>query len=307
MKKLMKILAAIVLLLVAFVLSHPLWIGPVARTAVSVLVPKFLGVPAKLDGFALNAYTGRLELEGFAIDNPPECGTDKFVSFGRVRVGLDPLSLCSDRIVIDEISINDFFASFMTDQGGVYNFSIIGKHAASGKKESAAESAPKSEKPAEEKPAKKFIIDLLQIQNSVVKWKEASFTLPSFRLTALGRSSGGLEFDAMRAEIRHRFFDQLGPVAKGLSTVLDAANGTLGPGVKALKDLSGNVKGLERGVKALEGGTKALGTATSGSVKAVDETAKSGVKILGDGVKVGADALKSVGGEGAKALKSLFK
>lgn len=276
MKKILKIVLALALILVVLVLAHPLWIGPVVRTAVGLLAPKYLGVAAKLDGFSLNAYTGHLALDGFVLDNPPGY-REKFAKVGHLSFDVNPTTVLSDTIVVEGIALSDFYVSLLTDDRRVYNFETVSETCSNTEKRAATSERPSAPPAAEAKPAKekksekkKIIVDLIEIKNVLVQWERVPLPLPSFRMTGLGRGSAdGVELEVAWKEFERQFIGALGPLAAGLQPVLSGGQVQMDAGLKAAVDAS---KSVGDATKALEDATKAM---KDGSPESLDAAAKS--------------------------------
>ena len=293
MKKLLRFLLVTLIVLVVFLLLHPLWIGPLVTTAVPLLAPKFLGVPAKIDSFSVNLYSGRVTLDGLVVDNPPVFGTEKLVTIGHFCVDVEPLSVLTDTIVVEEVSLADLYLSILTAENGTRcNLNEIAKSSSAEPQEAAPQEQP--EEPVasakEEKPAKKVIIDRLSVRGVLVQMNAISLPLPSFEMTGIGRNTGGVEFKKAWLEIETKALDAMGPLAQGLKNVVATGNSSLSEGLTALQNTT---QSLNTTMQSLGEAAKNIDT------KKVTETLDSGIKTLDSGIK----ALDS----GVKSFQSIFK
>ena len=295
-KFLIKAIVAIVLLVVVAVLALPLWFGPVAKTAANAVAPKVVKTDFNLGHIALNPYTGRFELGGLALANPEGYSEKMAVTLGELVFDCEPLSVMTDVIHIEEITVKDVFASVVT-KDGVMNFTQIQYNVAGGKekyeqaqaeKESAAkleelkakelaQEKREDEKAAGEKPAKKVIIDKLTISGLKLKLGFLPIVLPSVTLTDIGRKSGGATLDEAWQQI--------------VDGVLAAA-GAVGDQAKALMGGVGDVskQATEAAGKAAAQATEAAGKAAESATKAAGDAANA----VGDGAKKALDSIKSL-------------
>ena len=121
MKKLGKILmwlviVVVVVLLVA-VLTLPMTIGPIVKTAASECGPKALGVPVSVGDVKLNALAGNLTVAQVKVGNPQGYSDKDAFAVDKVEVGLNMRSLMSDTIVVRKIQIDAPAISFESKDG----------------------------------------------------------------------------------------------------------------------------------------------------------------------------------------------
>ena len=318
-KILLKVVVALVALVIIAVLALPLWFGPVGKTAANAIAPGLLKTDFHLGILSLNQYSGRFELGDMQLANPAGYSEKQAVMVGSIVFDCEPLSLMTDVIHIEEITVKDLFASVVT-KDGVMNFTQIQYNLAGGKEkyeaaQAEAEAKAEAEKPAEEKeesekPAKKIIIDKLEISGLKLQLGILPISLPSVTLTDIGRKSGGATFEEAWQQI--------------VDGVLGAA-GALGDQAKALLGSVGDVskQATEAASKAAAQATEALGKVTGGATEAAGKAteaignvaggaadaagkaAESATKAVGDGAKAVGDGAKAVGDGAKKALDSL--
>ena len=294
MKKAVKIIlgaiVALVALVLILVLALPLWIGPVATGVANSVVPGITGTDFKLGRFALNPYSGVLQVGELDLSNPTNYQEKTAVKLGSFKADLGMCSLASDVIHVEEIALDGLYvyASGLTGA----NFQDIAKHAAGDDSKKAEEQKPAEEKKpeADGKPGKKVCIDHLTLKNIKIKiGPMPAMPVPTIELKDLGKpkdanDQGGISFEELWQTL--------------LAKVMEAA-GSMGDGLKALGSLTGDgAKALGDGAKAAsESATKAagaVGDAVGGGTKAVGEGAGKAVDAVGDGAKKAADALKSL-------------
>ena len=322
--KAIKILFKLVLWLIALVvvalLTLPLWFGPVVKAVTGKVAPKVAQVEVAMEHLALNPYTARFELRGLRVGNPVGYDERYAATVGEVLVDAETASLATDVIHIEEIKVRDVFVSYVS--GGpcnVNNFRQIQYNVAGGKdryeaaqrqEESAKPDAPEPaapEQPAEAdqpaKPAKRFIIDRLEVSGLTVQLGFLPLKLPvGLTLTDIGRESGG----ATLAEVSQQVWDAVlkaagavgdqlkafgalaTDVGKSATEALGAATGAAVQSLDAATETLGEATGAA--VQSLDAATETLGEATGAAAGVVDE----GAKAVGEGAKKALDSLKSL-------------
>ena len=305
-KFLFKTLLWIVALVVLALLTLPLWFGPVVKTAANIAVPKVVKTDFNLAHLSLNPYTARFELGGLVLANPAGYDEKTAAKVGELTFDAETLSLATDVIHIEEITLKDVFVSYVN--GGpekINNFQQIQYNVAGGKEKYEAAQAAKEEQakldelqaketaqesrepePVEEKPAKKVIIDKLTISGIKVQLGIIPLKVPvDICLTDIGRDSGGATLEEVWQQI--------------WNSILKAA-GALGDQLKALGNLTGDTIG-----KTAEAATKVTAQATETAAKVTESTTKAVGDAAGAATKAASDATKAAGDAAGKALDSL--
>lgn len=113
---------ALVALLVAI-----LMIDRIVKTVVEEGGSSALGTAVTLSSADVKPMAGRLELDEFAISNPPRFRAEPFLRLGRVEARWNQGSLFSDRIEIDEIAIDGVTVNLEYSDGRT-NFGTILDH-----------------------------------------------------------------------------------------------------------------------------------------------------------------------------------
>lgn len=315
-KRIVKILVCLVIIAVAIVLTLPLWIGPVAKTATNTIAPKITKTHVHLGDFGLNFYTGNFHMGDFQLENPAGYSQREAATLGQIEVQLDPLSVASDVIHIQLIRIKDVFASYVS-KDGVNNIDQILENAGvkGGEEAAKPEEKPAEKKPADEKPAKKVIIDRFELSGVMVQLGPIPLPVPPLTLNDIGKKSGGATLEEAWNQISAVVLKSVGVVGEQLQ----ALGGLAGEGAKqaaeaatkavgqatdvANKAVSGAADAVSGAASSVgEGAGKVLGGATdavSGAASTVGEGAGKAVDAVGDGAKAV--------GEGAKKAVDAFK
>lgn len=289
MKKVAKLLSGIVVgllaLALAVVLTLPLTINPIVKTAASVGGPKVLGVPVSVGKVSLSVVSGRLTIDKLMVGNPKGYSDKSAFAVDKVDVALSLGSLAGDTIVVKKILVDAPAISYES-KDGQSNFDAM---LSSAKKKESEEKA--AEKGGEAKKAgKKLIIEEFSLNGAKVAYasaltfgKPVTIPLPSIALRDIGKSSNGVTPVEAVTEV-------VNAVVSGLSkAVMEMANSTTGALNDALKSGSGSVK--EAG-DAVGSAAKGAGDAAAGATDAAAGAAKDATKAVDDA---------------AKSLKKLFK
>ena len=297
-KFLFKAILVIVVLLVVALLTLPLWFGPVVKGVANAAVPKVTQTGFNLAHLSLNPYTARFELGGLVLDNPQGYSEKIAAKVGELNFDAETLSLATDVIHIEEITVKDVFVSYVDGgENRVNNFQQIQYNVAGGKEKydaaqaakEAAEAAKseepaKDEAPAEKKPAKKVIIDKLTISGIKMQWGILPITVPvDICLTDIGKDSGGATFKEVGQQI--------------WESIMKSA-GAIGDAFKNLGNMTGD---------AAKQATESVGKAAGAAADAAGDAAKAAGDAAGAAAKAAGDAAKAVGDSAGKALDSIKK
>lgn len=271
-KIIVKTLVWVAVLVVLALLTLPLWVGPVVRTAANAVTPKYTGTDFNLGAFGLNYYTGYLHVGDMRLDNPEGYRPVKAATLGSLDVDVDMSTVLSDTIVIRDILVKDVFVS-MTSKGGTNNFAAIAAYATKDSPK-AGKSAEKDEEPASSGTGRKVVVDRIRLEGVSMQYEMIPIPLPTITLKDIGRESNGVEF-------KDAWFAIWDAVQKSVTTV------------------GGGLINLGTGV--IEQGTNFIGAGIEGAASAVDATGKA-LNKASDAVDSAAEKIKDVG----KSFKGLF-
>ncbi|MBQ3290586.1 MAG: AsmA family protein [Kiritimatiellae bacterium] len=296
MKKALKIIAGIVVGIIAFalllVLTLPLWLGPVVKPIANAAVPKITKTTFNLGHLWLNPYTGRFELGDLRLGNPEGYSEPQALAVSNIVVDVAMTTVCNKYVHIEEVLIDGVFVSLVKGgENNVDNILQIQYNVAGGKEKYEANQArAKAEKEArkdkqEEKPAeepgsgKKVVIDKLTLNDISVKYGIITIPVPSITLTDLGKESDGMSLEDVGTAI--------------WEAILNAAM-AVGDGAKALGGL-------------IMSGAGAVGDGAGKTVDAISDGAGKTVDAISDGASKAADAVSDGASKAVDAVKSLFK
>ena len=257
MKKAIKIVLAILAIVVVIILALPLWIGPVATGVANSVVPGITGTDFKLGRFALNQYSGVLQVGDLDLSNPTNYDEKTAVKLDSLKVDVGVMSLAGKVIHVEDVTLDGLYVYVSDLLGG--NFQAIAKHA-QGDAKAEEEKKPEAEEKSE---GKKVCIDHLVLKNIKIKiGPMPAIPVPTITLNDIGKpedekDEGGVTMDELWQTVSGKAMEAVGSVGEGLK----ALGNLTGDGAKALGNLTGD------GVNAIGSGAK---SATEAAGKAAD-------------------------------------
>ena len=324
-KILLKVVVVIIALVVVALLALPLWFGPVAKTAANSAVPGIVKADFHLGHLHLNPYTARFELGDMQLSNPVGYSEKYAVTLGEITFDAETLSLMTDVIHIEEITVKDVFASVVRGgENNVDNYVQIQYNVAGGKEKYEAAQAEKEEKAdaepqaAEaEKPAKKVIIDKLHISGLKVQYGFMPIAIPvTIELKDIGRKSGGATLDEAAQQIWEGILKAAGIAGEQLQAfgamTGDAAKQATEAATKAAAQATeaatkAAAQATEAASKATETATKAVGNVAGQATESVGKAASAVTDTAAGATKAAGDAVNKATEGASKALDSLKK
>ena len=186
MKKLLKIIGILALLLLVVLLLCPMWLGPVAGLVANSVVPGITGTDFNVEKIRINPYTGSLRVEKLRLANPKGYDAEDAVALDLLSVKIAPMSLMKDTIVVNDVTLENPYVSYL-NKDGTNNFDQIIANVTAGKKEKEEE---KVEEVKEEVEGKKVIVEHLAITGTRVRYEMITLPVPNIVLSGLGTMEG---------------------------------------------------------------------------------------------------------------------
>jgi hypothetical protein len=272
-KKLIKILAAVlILVVVAAIIVH--FVGDRAlKASIETAATKALGVDVALDDVSLSLLRGTLDLSDMVISNPPDYQHPNLLELGTGHVDVDLKSLLGDTVNIEDIRF-DGITLVIEQKGLSNNLNEVLASLPTGTEQ-------KEEQEQEQTPSKQLQIANLEVSNVKVKVK----------LLPIPGRADTLELNLTPIKMTNLGSDEKLDTARLTGKVLAAiAKGVAQQGTDVLpKELIGSITSTltEQGAIVVETGKKV-----------VEESKELGKDALekGKGIGEGAvDALKDLG------------
>jgi hypothetical protein len=244
MKKILWSIGILVLVLViSAVVVAGLCLDKIVKMGVITVGPKIVQVPIALDTIHLSILTGSAKVKGLVVGNPDGYKTPYAISVGLASVGVNPLTILSDKIVVRSIEIQNPEITFEGGLGG-NNLSKILDNVNSAAKNGGPVSTNKTAA-GNSKPAKKIEVDDFLITGAKVHvsltglgGKEMTLPLPDIHLTDLGTSEDGIT----ATDLTRRVLDAITQatiraVAKNATDLSNGLTNLGGTGVNKIKSL----------------------------------------------------------------------
>jgi len=259
MKKLLKILAGILIVIVILFIALLIWLDGAIVSGFNSAAPTALGVPASLGDARILPVRGKLTLNNLHIGNPEGFKTAGLLDMSTLYIRYDTASILTDTIIINEITIDGLVVTY---EKGLMDSNLGALLDLLSGEEKEEENADKKEEAEGEKKAKKkVIIEKLMITHSQMKFSATGMMgaaipipLPAITLTDLGKESDGIT------------------VVQAIQKVLTAIAGSTGTAI------AGSGKLIGQGMQAVGDGVGQAG-------QAIGNTANEAGKAVGDTLK----------------------
>ncbi len=235
MKKIfLSIIIILAVVIVAGGIALSFFLGPIVKKGMETVGPKITQVSIKVDAVDLSLLTGSAKIKNLVVGNPEGYKAPQAISVGFTAVGVNPLSVLSDKIVIRSVRVEAPEVTFEGNPFSGNNLSTILKNVNAATKSGgpAATNAPAK---AANKPGKKLEVDEFVITGARVNFNGVTLPLPDIHLANLGTGSEGIT----AADLTKRVLDALTTAC--IKAVAGAAT-DVGKGVgKVGKDLGKSV------------------------------------------------------------------
>ena len=189
------IVLIVVALLIVTLIVVGVNLGRIVKKGVEYYGPQMTQTTVSVDAVTLSILTGSAKVTKLVVGNPQGYKSPEAISVGTIAVGLNPMSLASDKIVIRSIKVESPDVTF---EGGLSgnNLSQILDNINSTGKSSGTLSTNTAAQPASEK---KYEVDDLLISGAKANviltspiQRQVSLTLPDIHLTDLGTDGEGI-------------------------------------------------------------------------------------------------------------------
>ncbi len=242
------ILGAVLVVILAVVVA--MFLGDIVKKGVETAGPMVTKVDVKLDKASISLL-GSAQLKGLFVGNPPGCKTDSAIKVGEVSVSLKPLSVLSDKIMVESVKV---LSPEITIEGGINNNNLTkildNVNAAAGGSDATAK------KTDEKQGGKKIQVTDLTITGAKVHantllsgGKTLTVPLPDIHLTNLGTGSDGMTPAELTKKVMDQLMGEVVPaLTKGVADVgkeaLNLGKGATDDAKKSVEQVTGGLKGL---------------------------------------------------------------
>jgi hypothetical protein len=312
----LRILLGIVAVLLILLVVAVVFLGHTVKTSVNTVAPLVLGVPVHVEKVHASPFRGRITMHDFTVGNPEGFKTDSLVEFDTLVFDIDVPSCFSDTVRIEEITVEGF--ALTMEQGLRYNnlLAFLSNLKGADEKEKEEEAKEEEKEPAGGKPAKKVVIDSVDITGTRFKFALTAMMgaavpipLPPIHLQDIGKDpeTGEAEGTSPRDAVIAVFSGIASAASTAVSGSTDAISSGLGVGADALSGL-GSALGsaasatTEKLGNAASATTDAIGNAASATTDAIGNAASATTEKLGDAASTVGGAI----GNAASAIGGLF-
>jgi len=203
------LLAAAAVLLAAFVIFVWTNLDWIVKNAIERFGSQITGTSVSVRAVSLHPARGKGSIEGLTVANPPGFGSRNLLSLGGVGLKLQPRTVASDIVVIDDIRITDLLVVYEMNESRTSNVDVIKKNlGASG---TAAKKQP--EKRSKEA-VKRLRIRKLTVENARVEVRGLEnnprvLTLKRLEMSDIGGKNGAAP-EQVGTEIISAVFAEVG-------------------------------------------------------------------------------------------------
>lgn len=225
---LLTLLALIVIVLVA----GWLYLEPLVKGVVNKFGTQVAGTEVTLAGFSLHPLDGEVEIKGFRVANPEGYTTPNLLSLGGVFVKVDPKSLFSDTIVVENVRITKPELTYEMPNFSTSNVMQLQENVAKNTAKTSAPAAKEETKEASSAPAKNVVIRKVLVEDGALsaltplqKNKEPLvLKLPAIEINGIGDGKKNMTIDQSIAVVFNKIlFNATSVVTKELGNVSDMA------------------------------------------------------------------------------------
>ncbi len=259
------LLALLALIVIALVAGF-LYLEPLVKGVVHKFGTQIVGTEVNLSGFSFNPLAGSVEVKGLTVANPKGYTAEDLLSLGGIRVKVNPKSLLSDTIVVEDITVTKPEITYempdFTTSNVMQIQQNVAKNTASTAKAEPAQEEAAAQPAAESKPSKNVIIKKVLVEGGALSAitplqnnnTVLTLEMPAIELTGIGEGKAKMTISESITEIFNKIlFNATSVVTKALGSATDmakkAASSALDNAQNAADDAKGEAKGLLDSVK----------------------------------------------------------
>jgi hypothetical protein len=255
MKKLfLGVVIVLVVLIVAAVIGVGLFLDSIVKMGMETVGPKITQVSIKVDAVNLSLLNGSARVKGFVVGNPEGYKTPQAISVGSAAVGVNPLTIFSDKIVVRSVRIEAPEITFEGGLGGNNLSKIMDNVNAVAKNGGPA--ATNTTARAGNEPGRKMEVDDFLITGAIVHvsltgigGREMTLTLPDIHLTNLGTDRAGITATDLTRRVLGAITTATIKAVANATTDIGKVTGNLGK--DAQKAVDQDVNKISRGIGGL--------------------------------------------------------
>ena len=225
-------LLALLALIVIVLVAGWLYLEPLVKGVVNKFGSQVAGTEVSLAGFSLHPLDGEVEIKGFTVANPKGYTTPNLLSLGGIFVKVDPKSLFSDTIVVENVRITKPELTYEMPNFSTSNVMQLQENVARNTAQSSAPAKEEKVKETAAKPAKNVVIRKVLVEEGALSAltplqkdkKPLELNLPSIEINGIGDGKKNMSIDESIAIIFNKIlFNATSVVTKELGNVSDMA------------------------------------------------------------------------------------
>ncbi len=218
--------------------------------------PQMTQTPVQLDAVDVSILSGNGTLTGLYVGNPDGYKSEHIFALGQIDIDLDPKSVFSDRIIINQIYIRKPEISYeKTLLSSNLKELIENIENYSDSAEQPPKSPVKQDPAAQDAPSKQVLIEQLIIEEGTIfvglMGSGTTVALPRIEMHHIGQDGNRQSMAALLEQVLRKVLQSIGPaiadadelISKNGKAILDSAGAQ---GESMLKQANENIKGLFR-------------------------------------------------------------
>lgn len=248
-------LLALLLLIVVAVAGTWFYLDTIVKKTVNKYGSQIIGTEVNLESFKLNPFNGSLNIGGLTIGNPSGYSAPKLLTLGGINVKVDPKSLFSDTIVVEDITIDNPSITYEMPDFSTSNVMHIQQNVA--QNTASADKAEAAEPQDDNASSKNVVIKKVSVAGGILsaitplqKNETAlNIDLPSLEMLNIGGENQKLTLRDSLTEIFNKIlFNATSTVTKVLGSAKDmakkAAISALDNATNVTEDTSDKAEGI---------------------------------------------------------------
>ena len=246
-KWILRIVVGFVALLIVVVVLAFVMINHIAKAGIEQGGSYALGVPTTVNTVDLSIFSGRFDMNGLQVDNPPGYKGEYLMHSGTFDLKLQPATVLSDTVVIDSFLLDGLDVTIEKDLKGS-NVQVDMDHLKQLGGKPAGE--PGQQPPAQEKPGKKVKVNDIVIRNVSAKFyilggPPITVPVPEVHLQDVSSGGeGGTTVPELMGKIFTAILAAVAEQAEKAGVPLDAVNNLKDQVASTASALGGNATAL---------------------------------------------------------------
>ncbi len=238
-------LLTLIALIVIVLVAGWLYLEPLVKGVVNKFGTEVTGTEVTLTGFSLHPLDGEVEIKGFTVANPKGYTTPNLLSLGGVFVKVDPKSLTSDTIVVENIRITKPELTYEMPNFSTSNVMQLQENVARNTAQSSTPAKEEKVKETAAKPAKNIVIRKVLVEDGALSAltplqkdkKPLELNLPSIEINGIGDGKKNMSIDESIVIIFNKIlFNATSVVTKELGNVSNMAQKAANKALDQVKD-----------------------------------------------------------------------